>query len=90
MTVQVVLERSPPNPSYFDLGAEREEAVAALEDIDARYERDRDGIQRWIGPPQAKERLLARLHARRLAEREPLVRWLLQLRQSEQSTADGR
>ena len=90
MAVHVTLEeRSPANLSYSDLVAERQEAVAALEDIDARYERDRDGIQTWLGPQHAKDRLLARLHARRLAEREPLVRWLLQLRQSERNTADG-
>jgi len=91
MAVHVMLEeRSPTNLSYRDLVAEREEALAALEDIDARYERDRDGIQTWLGPQHAKERLLARLHAQRLAEREPLVRWLLQLRQSEASYHKGK
>ena len=91
MAVHVTLnEHSPANLSYSDHAAERQEAVAALEDIDARYERDRDGIQNWLGPQQAKDRLLARLHARRLAEREPLVRWLLQLGQSDRSTGDGK
>jgi hypothetical protein len=81
MAIHATLEERPPtNLSYSDVIAETQEAIAALEDIDARYERERDGIQRWLGPQQAKERLLARLHARRLAEREPLVRWLLQLR----------
>ena len=72
---------SPAGLAYSDLLAEREEALAALEDIDSRYERERDELQNWLGSPQAKERLLARLNTRRLAEREPLVRWLLELRQ---------
>lgn len=91
MAVHVRLhEGSPTNASYSDLMAEREEAVAALEDIDVRYERERAGIQTWLGPQHAKERLLARLHARRLTEREPLVRWLLGLRQSDGPAADER
>ena len=83
MTVRVTLEeRSPASLSYSDLTAERQEAVAALQDIDLRYEREREGLEIWLGPQHAKERLLARLYARPLAEREPLVQWLLQLRQS--------
>ena len=89
MAVHVPLaEGFPTNLSHSDLMAEREEAMAALEDIDVRYERDRAGIQTWLGPEHAKERLLARLHARRMAEREPVVRWLLQFRQPEGTTAE--
>ena len=75
-------QRSPTSLPEGELASERAEAVAALEDIDARYERERDGIQNWLGPQQSKERLLARLHARRRAEREPLVEWLLQVAHS--------
>jgi hypothetical protein len=88
MTFRLILEpRSPSGRSDTDLFAERAHAVAALEDIDARYLRDRDGIENWLGPEQSKARLLARLHARRLAEREPLVQWLLQLAQSGETSS---
>ena len=83
MSFHLIVEpRSPTLVPEGDLAAERAEAIAALEDIDARCERERVGIQNWLGPEQSKGRLLARLHAHRLAEREPLVQWLLQLGQS--------
>jgi hypothetical protein len=59
--------------------AESVDVIAALEEIDARYERDRETIQNSLGPEQSKARLLARLQARRLAERAPLVQCVLQL-----------
>jgi hypothetical protein len=55
-------------------------AVAGLADIEARYRRDRDGILRWVGPDMAKRRLLARLEASRIRDREELVHWLADAR----------
>ena len=44
MAVHVTLEeRSHTILSYSDLAEERQEAVAALQDIDLRYEREREG-----------------------------------------------
>lgn len=82
MGIQVALRHhSRAGLSGDEAEIEAEEALAALEDIDARYERDREGLQKWLGPERAKERLLARLQARRKADREPVVTRLLQLRQ---------
>ena len=82
MTFHVTLQQRPLAFSAADLSSAREEAVSALEAIDARFERERDAIRNWPGSQQAKDRLLARLHARRRAEREPLVQWLLGVGQS--------
>jgi hypothetical protein len=90
MAVQVAVEKgSRTNLSLDDRASEREEALAALDEIDARYDRERRAIEKGLEPQQVKCRLLARLSARRLAEREPLVRFLLQLRESERITANG-
>ena len=63
-----------------DLLSETEEALAALDDIDVRYERERAELLNWLGPEQSKKRLLARLQERRRADREPLVQRLLEVR----------
>ena len=73
-------QHSPPGLSDAEVIAETDEALAALLDIDTRYERERDGLDKWVGPEPAKQRLLARLQARRKADREPIVKRLLQLR----------
>jgi hypothetical protein len=62
--------------SQTELAADMAGAIAALADIEARYERDREGILRWVGSDIAKERLLARLQASRVRDREELVQWL--------------
>ena len=62
--------------SPTELAADMAGAIAALADIEARYEGDREGIVRWVGPDVAKERLLARLEASRVRDRKDLVQWL--------------
>ena len=68
----VSLDRLSP----VELASEMAGAIAALADIDARYERDREGILRWVGPEASKQRLLERLAASRMRDREELVSWL--------------
>ena len=83
MSAQVTFQQHPwAGLSEDEALIEADEALAALEDIDARYERDRDELSKWVGPERAKERLLARLQARRKADRGPIVTRLLQLRGS--------
>ncbi|WP_114188419.1 hypothetical protein [Microvirga aerophila] len=57
--------------------------LAALSDIEARYDSDREGLKGWSGPEAARERLLDLLEARHRREREPLVQQLAELHQSE-------
>jgi hypothetical protein len=65
------------------LSPEIRTALAALSNIDALYESDREGIKGWSGPEAARERLLDLLEARHRCEREPLVQQLAELHQSE-------
>ncbi|WP_373867468.1 hypothetical protein, partial [Microvirga aerophila] len=43
--------------------------LAALSDIEARYDSDREGLKGWSGPEAARERLLDLLEARHRRER---------------------
>jgi hypothetical protein len=45
-------------------------ALAALADLEAAYEVERDRLERWNGPSAAKERLATLLAERHRAERE--------------------
>ena len=67
--------------STDDLILEAEDALAALEDVDAEYERERDAIQQWPVSERAKARMLGRLQADRQAKREPLVEKMVALRE---------
>ena len=62
--------------SPVELASEMAGAIAALADLEARYERDREGILRWVGPEPSKKRLLARLQDSRARDREELAHWL--------------
>jgi hypothetical protein len=64
------------------LSPEIRTTLAALSDMEARYESDREGLKGWSGPEAARERLLNRLEARHQREREPLVQQLAELHQS--------
>jgi hypothetical protein len=66
--------------SPAELASEMAGAIAALADLEARYERDRQGIVRWLGQDAAKQRLLARLEASRVRDRQALVLWLTDAR----------
>ena len=63
------------------LSPEIRTTLAALSDMEARYESDREGPKGWSGPEAARERLLDLLEARHRCEREPLVWRLAELHQ---------
>jgi hypothetical protein len=65
------------------LSPEIRTTLAALSDIEARYESDWESLKGWSGPEAAKERLLDLLKARHRREREPLVQKLAELHQSQ-------
>ena len=54
-------------------------ALAALADLDTRYEIERDHLEGWSGPDEVKERLMAALEAGWRRERESLVGRLTRL-----------
>ena len=64
-----------------DLAPEIGSALTALEEVELRYEADRECLQGWRGPEAAKARLLNLLEVRHQREREPLVQRLAQLHQ---------
>jgi len=51
--------------------AEASRLLAALADLDARYETQRDHLDAWSGPEAVKQRLLADLEQKHRATREP-------------------
>jgi len=48
-------------------------ALAALADMETKYEIERDYLESWPGPRDVKERLLAELEQSRRADRERIV-----------------
>lgn len=69
--------RTPAYPS--DLTPEIRRTLAALADVEMRYEAERERLDHWTGPTPLKIRLLARLEARRQGDRLPLVQRLADL-----------
>ena len=59
-----------------EIDAEIQRAKEALVDIETRYERERDGLEKWVGPETSKHRLLTVLNTRRNQERQPLTAFL--------------
>ena len=51
-------------------------ALAALADLETRYEMERERLESWRGPKAAKERLAASLQERYRAERRTFVEQL--------------
>ena len=69
--------RTPAYPS--DLTPEIQRTLAALADVETRYELERERLDHWSGPTPLKTRLLARLEARQQGDRLPLVQRLADL-----------
>jgi hypothetical protein len=69
--------RTPADPS--DLTPEIQHTLAALADVETRYEVERERLDHWTGPTQIKSRLLACLEARHQGDRLPLVQRLADL-----------
>ena len=53
--------------------------LAALADLDTRYEIERDYLEGWPEPDEVKARLMAALEARWQRDREPIVQRLTRL-----------
>ena len=74
----------PQAPVQIDLSGlcpDIQSALAALSDIEARFESDRESLESWSGPEAIRKRLLDLLDARHTREREPLVQRLAELHQ---------
>src|SRR5215212_2810820 len=66
------LAHTPPVPTYpEDLLPKLQRVLAALADLDLRYETERDHLEGWSGPEEAKQHLLAELEQTHRATREP-------------------
>jgi len=65
--------------SSDDLLGEIQAALAALADLDCRFEIDREQLQLGLQSASAKERLCAERESRRRREREPYVHRLSEL-----------
>ena len=74
------LVHTPPVPTYpEDLLPELQRVLAALADVDLRYETERDHLEDWSGPEEVKQRLLAELEQKHRATREPYGMWVAEL-----------
>ena len=62
-----------------DLTSEIQSALAALADVETRYEADRAQVEQLTGPAVWKARLRAGVEARYLRDRAPLVKNLAAL-----------
>ena len=79
----------PPAPFYpDDLLPEIQSMLKALADVEVRYERERDRLNRSPEPAAVKKRLLARLRDRRRQEREPYIERLSILQRRMRAISD--
>jgi hypothetical protein len=77
--VDEVAALSPSNRGA--LTAEIQRVLAALSEVEARYESDRECLKGWSGPDAIRVRLVEHLDAHHAQEREPLVQRLADLHQ---------
>ena len=70
---------SPPDPGTPSTEIQR--ALAALADVEACYENDRECLKGWSGPETIRMRFIEQLDARHVRAREPLVQRLADLHQ---------
>ncbi len=69
----------PNHADPVDLTSEIQVALAALADVQTRYEADQAQVEQLTGPAAWKARLRAGVEARHLRAREPLVERLAAL-----------
>jgi hypothetical protein len=62
-----------------NLTTEIQDALAALADVELRYETDRERLDQWSGPEPVKTCLLEQVEDARRRAREPLLRRLVEL-----------
>ena len=63
------------------LPPEIQRVLAALSEVEARFESDRECLKGWSGPEAIRVRLVEQLDARHAEAREPLVQLLADLHQ---------
>ena len=68
-------------PERGTLTAEIQRVLAALSEVEACYERDRDCLKGWSGPEAIRARFVEQLDARHAEAREPFVQRLANLHQ---------
>jgi hypothetical protein len=73
-----------------DLAPEIQSTLAALAEVEARYESDRECLEGWSGSNAIRLRLLDHLEARHRQERQPLVQQLAALYQYGARSGGGR
>jgi hypothetical protein len=74
----------PAAQSQADRGAlppEIQEVLAALSEVEARYESELECLKGWSGPDAIRVRFIEQLEARHAEAREPLVQLLADLHQ---------
>jgi hypothetical protein len=71
------LTQAPGYPD--DLLSKLQTTLAALADVEVRYEIDRKQLEGWIGPEAIKKRFTAQLGERHQRDREPYVQQLANL-----------
>jgi hypothetical protein len=70
---------------------EIQDALAALADIEMRYETDRERLEQWTGPEPVKACLLEQVENARGRAREPLLRRIIDIQgRTAQLTGAGR
>ena len=68
-------------PDRSALTAEIQRVLAALSEVEACYESDRECLKGWSGPDAIRVRFIEQLDARHAKAREPLVQRLANLHQ---------
>jgi hypothetical protein len=77
-------------PFYSDdLFPDLQRTLAILADLETRYEIARDRLERWSGPTEVKDRLLADVEQRYRAKREPLMTCLEGVRLNRRGLVSG-
>jgi hypothetical protein len=68
-------------PDCGALTTEMQRVLAALSEVEANYESDRECLKRWSGPDAIRVRFIEQLETRHAEAREPLVQRLADLHQ---------
>jgi hypothetical protein len=68
-------------PERGALTVEIQRVLAALSEVEACYESDRECLKGWSGPEAIRARFVEQLDAHHAQEREPLVQRLAELHQ---------
>ena len=82
VALQARPQDTPETPFYPDeLLPAMQSTLAALADLDLRFEIERDYLEEWSGPDEVKRRLTAAFEAGWQRDREPIVQRLTRLQE---------